>query len=92
MTIQLHAFDTPNGRKISVAREEMGLAYEVRIVDIGQGEQFGPAFLTISQNNKIPAIADTDGPGSAPISVFESGAILVYLAEKTRMCSGGTKP
>ena len=83
MTIQLHAFDTPNGRKISVALEEMGLAYEVRIVDIGQGEQFDPAFLTISPNNKIPAIVDTDGPGGAPISVFESGAILVYLAEKT---------
>ena len=83
MTIQLHAFDTPNGRKISVALEEMGLAYEVRIVDIGQGEQFAPAFLTISPNNKIPAIVDTDGPGGAPISVFESGAILVYLAEKT---------
>ena len=83
MTIQLHAFDTPNGRKISVALEEMGLAYEVRIVDIGQGEQFAPAFLTISPNNKIPAIVDTDGPGGAPISVFESGAILVYLADKT---------
>ena len=83
MTIQLHAFDTPNGRKISVALEEMGLAYEVHIVDIGQGEQFDPAFLTISPNNKIPAIVDTDGPGGAPISVFESGAILVYLAEKT---------
>ena len=83
MTIQLHAFDTPNGRKISVALEAMGLAYEVRIVDIGQGEQFDPAFLTISPNNKIPAIVDTDGPGGAPVSVFESGAILVYLAEKT---------
>lgn len=83
MTIQLHAFDTPNGRKISVALEEMGLAYEVRIIDIGQGEQFDPAFLTISPNNKIPAIVDTDGPGGAPISVFESGAILVYLAEKS---------
>ena len=83
MSIQLHAFDTPNGRKISVALEAMGLAYEVRIVDIGQGEQFDPAFLTISPNNKIPAIVDTDGPGGAPISVFESGAILVYLAEKT---------
>ena len=83
MTIQLHAFDTPNARKISVALEEMGLPYEVHIVDIGQGEQFDPAFLAISPNNKIPAIVDTDGPGGAPISVFESGAILVYLAEKT---------
>jgi GSH-dependent disulfide-bond oxidoreductase len=84
MTIQLHAFDTPNGRKISVALEEMGEPYEVHIVDIGQGEQFDPAFLEISPNNKIPAIVDTDGPAGAPISVFESGAILVYLAEKTR--------
>jgi GST-like protein len=83
MTIQLLTFDTPNGRKISVALEEMGLPYEVHIVDIGHGEQFDPAFLKISPNNKIPAIVDTDGPGGAPISVFESGAILVYLAEKT---------
>lgn len=83
MTIQLHAFDTPNGRKISVALEEMGLPYTVRIVDIGKGEQFDPAFLAISPNNKIPAIVDPDGPGGAPISVFESGAILLYLAEKT---------
>ena len=83
MTIQLHAFDTPNGRKISVALEEMDLPYQVHIVDIGQGAQFDPAFLSISPNNKIPAIVDTDGPGGAPISVFESGAILVYLAEKT---------
>ncbi len=83
MTIQLHAFDTPNARKISVALEEMGLPYEVHIVDIGQGEQFDPAFLAISPNNKIPAIVDTDGPGGTPVSVFESGAILVYLAEKT---------
>ena len=83
MTIQLHAFDTPNARKISVALEEMGLPYEVHIVDIGQGEQFDPAFLAISPNNKIPAIVDPDGPGGAPMSVFESGAILVYLAEKT---------
>ena len=83
MTIQLHAFDTPNGRKISVALEEMGLPYQVHVVDIGQDEQFNPAFLAISPNNKIPAILDTDGPGGAPISVFESGAILLYLAEKT---------
>lgn len=83
MTIALHAFDTPNGRKISVALEEMGLAYDVRVVDIGQGAQFDPAFLAISPNNKIPAIVDPDGPGGTPISVFESGAILLYLAEKT---------
>ena len=83
MTIQLYAFDTPNGRKISVALEEMGLAYDVHVVDITKGEQNDPAFLKISPNNKIPAIVDPDGPGGRPISVFESGAILLYLAEKT---------
>ena len=83
MTIQLFAFDTPNGRKISVALEEMGLPYEVHVVDIGKGEQFDPAFLKISPNNKIPAIVDSDGPAGGPISVFESGAILIYLGEKT---------
>ena len=83
MTIQLYAFDTPNGRKISVALEEMGLPYEVQVVDITKGEQNAPVFLKISPNNKIPAIVDTDGPGGHPISVFESGAILFYLAEKT---------
>ena len=83
MSIQLHAFDTPNGRKISVALEEMALPYDVHVVDITKGEQNDPAFLAISPNNKIPAIVDPDGPGGEPISVFESGAILVYLAEKT---------
>src|SRR5512144_1078714 len=83
LTIELHAFDTPNGRKISVALEEMALPYSVHVVDITKGEQFAPAFEKISPNNKIPAIVDPDGPGGAPISVFESGAILIYLAEKT---------
>ncbi len=83
MSIELHTFDTPNGRKISVALEEMGLAYDVRVVDITQGEQRADAFLAISPNGKIPAIVDPDGPGGKPISVFESGAILVYLGEKT---------
>jgi GST-like protein len=83
LTIQLFGFDTPNARKISVALEEMGLAYQVNIVDITKDEQFDPAFLKISPNNKIPAIVDADGPGGRPISVFESGAILIYLAEKT---------
>jgi GST-like protein len=83
VTIELHAFDTPNGRKISVALEEMGLRYSVQVVDITQGEQFAPQFLRISPNNKIPAIVDPEGPGGRPISVFESGAILIYLAEKT---------
>jgi GST-like protein len=66
-----------------VALEEMGLPYQVNIVDITKDEQFDPAFLKISPNNKIPAIVDADGPGGRPISVFESGAILIYLAEKT---------
>ena len=83
MSIQLYAFDTPNGRKISVALEEMGLPYDVHVVDIGKDEQHAPAFLKISPNNKIPAIVDPDGPGSQPISVFESGAILIYLGEKS---------
>jgi len=83
MNIQLYAFDTPNGRKISVALEEMGLPYDVHVVDITKGEQNDPAFLKISPNNKIPAIVDPQGPGGAPISVFESGAILLYLGMKT---------
>ena len=81
--IELHAFNTPNGRKVSIALEEMGLPYEVRVVDITKDQQFDPAFLAISPNNKIPAIIDRDGPGGAPLSVFESGAILLYLGEKT---------
>jgi GSH-dependent disulfide-bond oxidoreductase len=83
MSIQLYAFDTPNARKISVALEEMGLPYEVHVVDITQGEQNAPEFLKLSPNNKIPAIVDPQGPGGAPVSVFESGAILIYLAEKS---------
>jgi len=83
MTIQLFAFDTPNGRKISVALEEMGLDYTVTVVNITKDDQFKPEFLRISPNNKIPAIIDPNGPNSAPISVFESGAILLYLAEKS---------
>ena len=81
--IDLYAWNTPNGRKISVALEEMGLPYRVHPVDISKGRQFEPAFLAISPNNRIPAIVDPDGPGGQPISVFESGAILLYLAEKT---------
>jgi len=83
LTIQLYAFDTPNGRKISVALEEMGLTYEVHVVDITKGEQRDPAFTKLSPNQKIPAIVDTEGPGGRPVSVFESGAILIYLGEKT---------
>ena len=81
--IELYAWNTPNGRKISVALEEMALPYRVTPVDITQGAQHEPAFLAISPNNRIPAIVDPDGPDGAPISVFESGAILLYLAEKT---------
>ena len=81
--IQLYSLPTPNGRKISVALEEMDLRYTVHPVDITKGRQFDPAFLQISPNNRIPAIVDPDGPGGTPVSVFESGAILIYLAEKT---------
>jgi GST-like protein len=83
MAIELHTWNTPNGRKISVALEEMGLPYSVHTVNIGKGEQFKPEFLKISPNNRIPAIVDPEGPGGSPISVFESGAILLYLAGKT---------
>jgi GST-like protein len=83
MTIELHTWNTPNGRKISVALEEMGLPYQVFPVDITKGAQKAPAFLAISPNNKIPAIVDPDGPGGQRVSVFESGAILLYLGEKT---------
>ncbi|BCF90321.1 MULTISPECIES: glutathione binding-like protein [Paraburkholderia] len=83
MTISLYAWGTPNGRKISVALEEMALPYVVKPINITKDEQFDPDFLAISPNNKIPAIVDPDGPDGKPISVFESGAILLYLGEKT---------
>ena len=83
MSITLHTWNTPNGRKISVALEEMGLSYTVKTVDITKGQQFEPDFLRISPNNRIPAIVDSEGPDGKPISVFESGAILLYLGEKT---------
>ncbi|KIZ46985.1 MULTISPECIES: glutathione S-transferase family protein [Rhodopseudomonas] len=81
--IDLYSWNTPNGRKISVALEEMGLPYRVVPVNITQGEQREPKFLAISPNNKIPAIVDSDGPDGSQVSVFESGAILLYLGEKT---------
>jgi len=82
--IDLYYWPTPNGWKISVALEEMELPYDVKYVNIGRGEQFEPEFLRISPNNRMPAIVDHDPPGGGePISVFESGAILIYLAEKT---------
>jgi GSH-dependent disulfide-bond oxidoreductase len=83
MTIELHTWNTPNGRKISVALEEMGLPYTVVPVNISKKQQFTPEFLAISPNNKIPAIVDPQGPDGVPVSVFESGAILLYLGEKT---------
>ncbi len=83
MPIELHTWNTPNGRKISVALEEMGLPYSVHPIDIAKDKQFDPAFLAISPNNKIPAIIDPEGPGGERISVFESGAILIYLGRKT---------
>ncbi|MEM8983769.1 MAG: glutathione S-transferase N-terminal domain-containing protein [Pseudomonadota bacterium] len=81
--IDLYTWTTPNGRKISILLEELGLPYSVHPVHIGKDEQFAPEFLAISPNNKIPAIVDHDGPDGAPISVFESAAIAMYLCDKT---------
>jgi GST-like protein len=82
--IEVHYWPTPNGWKVTIALEEMGLAYRIVPVNIGRGEQFRPEFLAISPNNRIPAIVDPEPPGGgAPVSVFETGAILLYLAEKT---------
>lgn len=81
--IDLYSWATPNGHKIHILLEELGLPYRVHGINIGRGEQFTAEFLAISPNNKIPAIVDSDGPDGSPISVFESGAILLYLAEKT---------
>lgn len=81
--IDLYTFPTPNGWKASIMLEEVGLPYTIHVVHIGKDEQFAPDFLKISPNNKIPAIVDQDGPDGTPISVFESGAILMYLAKKT---------
>ena len=81
--IDLYTWTTPNGRKVSVMLEECGLAYRVHEINIGRDEQFTPEFLAINPNSKIPAIVDSDGPDGKPISLMESGAILVYLAGKT---------
>jgi GSH-dependent disulfide-bond oxidoreductase len=90
--IELHSWATPNGHKVHIMLEECGLPYRVHAVDIGAGAQFEPAFLAISPNNKIPAIVDPDGPDGEPISMFESGAILLYLAAKTgRFLPPGTR-
>lgn len=81
--IDLYTFGTPNGRKVSVMLEETGLEYRVHTVDLAKGEQFAPDFLKINPNNKIPAIVDRNGPDGEPLPLFESGAILTYLADKT---------
>ena len=81
--IDLYTWSTPNGRKVSVMLEECGLPYTVHKVNIGANEQFRPEFLAINPNNRIPAIVDSDGPGGKPLTLFESGAILIYLADKT---------
>ena len=81
--IEVYSWATPNGHKVHIMLEECGLPYRVHAVDIGAGDQFRPEFLAISPNNKIPAIVDPEGPDGKPISLFESGAILLYLAAKT---------
>jgi GST-like protein len=88
--IDLYSWATPNGHKIHIMLEECGLSYRAHPVDIGKGEQFTPEFLAISPNNKIPAMTDSDGPDGKPISMFESGAMLVYLAGKTGKFLGKT--
>jgi len=81
--IQLYSLPTPNGVKVSIALEEMGLAYEPHLVSFEKNDQTSPEFLSLNPNNKIPAIIDPDGPGGKPLPLFESGAILVYLADKS---------
>lgn len=79
--IDLYTWTTPNGRKVSIMLEECGLPYNVRKIDIGKGDQFTPEFIAVNPNSKIPAIIDSNGPDGKPITLFESGAILVYLAQ-----------
>ncbi|MFT3812748.1 MAG: glutathione S-transferase N-terminal domain-containing protein [Acidovorax sp.] len=81
--LQLYSLPTPNGVKVSIALEEMALPYEAHLVSFEKNDQFSPEFLALNPNNKIPAILDPHGPGGQPLALFESGAILVYLAEKT---------
>ena len=81
--LQLYSLPTPNGVKVSILLEELGLPYEAHLVDIGKDETWTPEFLSLNPNGKIPAVIDPDGPGGKPLPLFESGAILVYLAEKT---------
>lgn len=89
--IDLYFWPTPNGWKASIALEEMELPYTTHLINIGKGDQFDPEFLKVSPNNRMPAIIDPDGPDGAPISVFESGAILMYLARKTGRFYGDTE-
>ena len=89
--IDLYYWPTPNGWKVTIALEEMGLDYRVNLINIGAGDQFGEEFLKIAPNNRMPAITDPDGPDGAPISIFESGAILQYLARKTSQFGGPTE-
>ena len=89
--IDLYYWPTPNGWKITIALEEMGLPYTVHTVNIGKGDQFDPDFLKIAPNNRMPAIVDPEGPDGEPISIFESGAILQYLARKTGTFCGATE-
>ncbi len=89
--IDLYYWPTPNGWKITIALEEMDLPYTLHLIDIGKGDQFDPAFLKIAPNNRMPAITDPGGPDGAPISIFESGAILQYLARKTGRFCGDTE-
>ncbi len=88
--IQLYSYPTPNGVKVSIALEELGLPYEAHKVTLSDADVKSPAFLSLNPNNKIPAIIDPNGPGGAPIGLFESGAILIYLAEKTGKLMGAT--
>ena len=88
--IQLYSFPTPNGVKVSIALEEMGLPYEAHLVTLADADVKSPAFLSLNPNNKIPAIIDPNGPDGAPIGLFESGAILIYLAEKSGKLLGST--
>jgi GSH-dependent disulfide-bond oxidoreductase len=81
--LQLYSLPTPNGQKVSIALEEIGLPYEPHLVSFESNDQLSPEFLSLNPNNKIPAIIDPDGPGGAPLTLFESGAILLYLADKT---------
>ncbi|MEO0653487.1 MAG: glutathione S-transferase N-terminal domain-containing protein [Pseudomonadota bacterium] len=89
--IDLFYWPTPNGWKVSIALEEMGLPYTTHFIDIGKGDQFDPDFLKIAPNNRMPAITDPEGPDGASISIFESGAILQYLARKTGQFYGETE-